>query len=158
MINVPIEKKPHWNRFPFFNGICSRNATAQLSWSFGRGTWRGAWLKYSQKTTKEYGEARLHSASRTLCIYFSSSYVKFDPHYINWEKKSAGYDVDKDSDYWGMNMIWFKNIFRVSPLRMIPGSISNYDRSDPKNFKIRTKPRNLPQVLILEKIYLHVLQ
>ena len=30
-----------------------------------------------------------------------------------------GSDVDKDSDYWGMKIIRFKNLFRVSPMGMV---------------------------------------
>ena len=65
-----------------------------------------------------------------------------------------GYDVDKDSGYWGMKMILFKNIFRVSPMEMIPVAASKNERTDPKFVNIRTKTRTLRQVLILERIYL----
>ena len=46
-------------------------------------------------------------------------------------RKHMVYDVDKDSEYCVMKIIWFKNILWVSPMGMIPGAVSNYYRSDP---------------------------
>ena len=47
--------------------------------------------------------------------------------------------------------------FQMSPMVMIPGSVSNNDRIDPTTVKVREKNRTLPQVLELEKIYLLLL-
>ena len=73
------------------------------------------------------------------------------------KRKRVGSDVDKDSDYRGMKIIRFKNIFRVSPMGMIPGAVSNDSRAGPTTVKSRTKTRTLPQVLMLENIELLVI-
>ena len=72
-------------------------------------------------------------------------------------RKHVVYYVNKDSDYWGMKMIWFNNIFRMFPMVMIPGYLLNYSRSYPTTVNIRTKTANLTQVLMLENIDLLVL-
>ena len=66
------------------------------------------------------------------------------------------YDVDKYSGYWFMKIIWFNNIFSVSPMAMITGSISNGDIVDPKPVNSRTK-ETVPQMLTLENIDLLML-
>ena len=54
-------------------------------------------------------------------------------------RKCAVSGVDKNSDYWDMNIIQFKNILWVYPMGMIPESVSNNDRADPKTVKSRKK-------------------
>ena len=96
-------------------------------------------------------------ARRALYTTFTTLYVRFTHTKARERGKCAGSDVDTDSDYWDINIIWFNNLFRESPMETIPGSVSNNDRADPTNVKSRTKNRTLPQVLIMEKIDLLVL-
>ena len=60
--------------------------------------------------------------------------------------KRVWYDAENDSDHRGMKIIWFKNIFRVSPMGMIPRDVSKNDRSDPTTVKSRKK-QNLTLVV-----------
>ena len=56
------------------------------------------------------------------------------------------YDVDKYSGYWFMKIIWFNNIFWVSPMEMITGFISNGDIVDPTPVNSRTKKNRASDV------------
>ena len=58
-------------------------------------------------------------------------------------RKRVGSNVYKDSDYWGMKINLLDNIFRVSPMVMIPVSVSNDNSSYPTTVKSRTKTKNL---------------
>ena len=80
----------------------------------------------------------MHSASREMCTDFSSSYAQFDPH-------------------WGVKIIMFKNISRVSPMVITPGAVSKNNRAEPTTVNIRKKNRTFPQVLMLEKTELLVI-
>ena len=66
-------------------------------------------------------------------------------------------DEDKESDYWVMKTIWLNNIFRVSPMVMISGGVSNDVIADTRPVQNRTKNRTLPQVFMLENIELLVI-
>ena len=156
-VSIGVHEKNPLKPFTFFDDIFTtmkrRNKVKVLGGVFDVGIEKSV-IKMSQKNmgccncTVKYGHCEL--------IYLRHMY-NFNHNKARYRRKSVRYDKDKYSGYWGMKIIQFNNIFRVTQLGMIPGSVSNYYIVYQKTIKISTKTRTFPHVLMLENIEFLVL-